>query len=453
MNSKRGSLPVDELVKFFLGAIVLIAIIAILVIFFNIVSGTLHKQQAKTNLDNIAFEAEKMTDGQTREILIESPKDWVIMGRNRQLCSCKISSELFPLKSEATTSKSLDQSFDLCKKNGICKDINLELILSRAKCAPYGYLIDSSRATQILSCLHISRVPFSVTLEKNKDTINIYSKESTWAGTAVSGWGAQNENCKISDFNYNSSLIDAGQKYILPSFSLEFSDCNLGILSASKVDFFLKCLKPTYGSTEFHYPASVSKNSCDSLEVSQERGLANFSSCGISKSLLPVGSASSCELGVNIYWFGTQSEDKVNGVWIERTTKVDFGDIEFTVDQSDKKCEVYSIKYLDKLSKTYYGFLFETDCSQNDFASYLSSLPVTGLDGNDSWSACTNILTGDDKSKRLDELDVSELKSSSNGHNFIKVNYPFLVSSPSFSCSKFVFYVSGKEFFVDVPVA
>lgn len=450
MRSKRGgTLAVEEIVKLVIGIGVFIFILFILFALGKIVASNLKEQQARNTLDNIIYEIEKMTEGQIKEVLIESPKDWALMGRNKEICFCEISSELYPLKSEAASSISLDKSFEVCKRRNICRTVDLELLFSQTKCSPYGKWLSSNKYYQVLNCLSVSRVPLSVTLERNKDTVNIYSKESTYTGTEVSGWGAQNENCKIIDHMYSSSLINAGQNYVLPYILLNFSNCNLGILSASKVDFYLKCLDP-YGSSEFHYPSEPGRNSCDTIEVSQENDFANFSSCVISKSLLSSSSSSQCELGVTISWMGTQSQEKVNGEWVERTTKSDFSNLNFIVNQEVKQCTVYSVSYLDKSPTIAYGFLFETDCDLNNFRGYLNSLPVTDSDGKDSWGVCLEILAGEDESKRYDQMDVLELKSSSNGHNFIKVNYPFLVDSPSFKCSQFRFYVSGKEFLVNV---
>jgi len=449
MIAKKGSsLPVEEIVKIIIGVGVFIFILFVIFTLSKLVMGNLQEEQARNTLDNIVYEISKLDDGQTKEIIIESPKDWALIGRGKELCFCEISSALYPSKTDVGTSSSLDASFAVCKQTGICKDANMELIFSQTKCAPYGKWLSGSKYSEVLNCLSISRVPLSVTLERNKETVNIYSKESTYTGTDVTGWGAQNENCRISNFSYDSSLGDNGQSYVLPYLLLNFSDCNLGILSASKVDFFLKCLTP-FGSSEFHYPSDPSINSCESIEVSQEKNFARFTSCAVSKSLLKESSSSSCELGVTINWIGTQSQEKVNGEWVERTTKADFSNLDFLVNPGNKKCEIYSIKrYAGIVAKTQHFFTFETDCDFLDFKLYLNALTTEQDESN--YFKCNSQNDSSFTPYYYNYLKTLEMliDPSSGSHNIIKVSYPYPTDGDNV-CDNFVFYYKGQEFPVD----
>jgi len=448
MISNRGMLAIDEVIKIVLGVAVFIFILILLFAFGRMVGNTLHEEQAKNTLDNLVYEIGKLTDGQIKEIIIESPKDWALMGRNKELCFCGISSALYPLTTEVQTSAVLDKSFSVCKQTGICKNVNFELLFSQTKCAPYGKWISNLRYPVIPDCLSVSRVPLSVTLERKKETVNIYSKESAYTGVEISGWGAQNEKCKITGFDYNHSLIENGQIYILPFVSLNFSDCNLGILSASKVDFFLKCLNP-YGSSEFHYPSDPSSNSCESIEVSQEKNYTRFNSCAVSKSLFSSGSSSTCELGVTISWIGTQNQDKVNGEWIERMAKADFTGLGFSVNQEVKKCEIYSIKrYEGIVAKTQHFLTFETDCELLDFKLYLNDLTTDNDKSN--YFKCNSQSDSSFTPYYYDYLKTLEMliDPSSGSHNIIKVSYPYPIDGSNV-CDNFIFYYNGQEFFVD----
>lgn len=90
MVSKRGMLAVDEIIKLVLGVAVFIFILFILFFFGKMVGNTLHEEQAKNALDNLVYELKGLKDGQSKEILIEGPKDWMLLQipSTDKICIC-----------------------------------------------------------------------------------------------------------------------------------------------------------------------------------------------------------------------------------------------------------------------------------------------------------------------------------------------------------------------------
>lgn len=447
MDSKRGTLSVDEIVKLILGLAVFIFILFILFGIYNIVSGSLKQQQAKTALDNIVYEIGNLSDGGSKEILIESPKDWVFLGRGKKVCYCDPQSSMYPLKKDVGTSTTyLDNNLKVCEQYGSCQTIENEVLFSSLfnTCMPRDTTkkLSDDYLKYIPDCIYVSQVPFILVVSRIGSTLS-FAQKNAKEGVPVSGWGNQNPDCEITGLGTSTSAISTGSKFIIPSVALDFKNCNLGLLRDSKVNFLLKCDSSISGS-EMKYPGSVSENSCKLGDVSQENNVANFTSCEFSKSVLGEKSSAICSIGVDISWIGTKDAEKNSaGEWVDRVTKADFNNLELYV-KSSSNCEIYSVKYDSMTLKTNYYFSFETNCSLNDFGVYLKSLGEEELSKKENYLSCTSESMDEWTDIAYSGLDTMEEIEKVGDNYFIKVAYPFPKDSTSV-CSEFIFHYSGKQ--------
>lgn len=447
MDSKRGTLSVDEMVKLILGLVVFIFILLILFGVYNIVSGSLKEQQAKTALSNIVYEIGNLSDGGNKEILIESPKEWVFLGRGKKVCYCAPQSSMYPLKSDVGVSTAyLEKNLQACENFGVCQTIEDEVIFSSVlnTCMPSAATkkLSDSYLKYIPDCIYVSQVPFILVISRIGSTIS-FAQKNAKEGVPVSGWGSQNPNCEITGLGTSTSAIPTGSKFVIPSVVLDFKNCNLGLLRDSKVNFFLKC-DSSVGGSEMKYPGSVSENSCKLGEVSQENNLANFTSCEFSKSVLGDKSSAICSIGVDISWIGTNAAEKTSAGWVDRVTKSDFDNLELYVKSSSAKCEIYNVRYNSMTPKTNYYFSFETNCSLNEFGAYLKTLGAEEVSEKKNYLSCTSDSMNEWTNIAYSDLDTMEEIEKVGDHYFIKVAYPFPTDS-NLVCSEFIFHYLGKQ--------
>ncbi len=454
MDSKRGTLSVEEIVKLILGVAVFIFILFILFGVYNIVSGSLKEQQAKIALENIIYEIKNLSDGDSKEVLIESPKGWALVGRGKKVCYCAPQSSMYPLKTDVGTSTNyLDNNLKVCEKYGVCQIIEDEALFSSLlnTCMPSGVTLkklSDSYLKYIPDCIYVSQVPFILVISRVGKTISFAQKNGK-EGVPVSGWGNQNSNCEITGLGTATSVIPTGSKFVIPSVVLDFENCNLGLLSDSKVNFFLKC-DSSVGGSEMKYPGSISENSCKLGEISQENNFANFTSCEFSTSVLGDKSSAICSIGVDISWIGTNDVEKNSaGVWVDRVTKSDFANLELYVEPSSAKCEIYSVRYDSMTPQTNYYFSFETNCSLNEFGAYLKTLGEEELSRKENYLSCTSDSMNEWTNLAYSELDTGEEIEKVGDHYFIQVAYPFPVDS-KMVCSEFIFHYSGKQSEVNI---
>jgi len=454
MDSKRGTLSVEEIVKLILGLAVFIFILFILFGVYNIVSGSLKEQQAKTALENIVYEINKLESGASKEVIIESPKGWALLGRGNKVCYCALQSSMYPLKADVGTSTNyLDKNIELCGKSGVCQTVEDEVLFSYLfnTCMPRDAMLkklSDDYLKYVPDCIYVSQVPFSLVINRVGKTVSFMQKNGK-EEFPVSGWGSQNENCEIVGLETSTSAISTGSKFIIPSIVLDFKNCNLGLLADSKVNFFLKC-DSSVGGSEMKYPGSISENSCKLGDVSQESNSANFTSCEFSKSVLGDKSSAICSIGVDISWIGTNAAEKNSaGEWVGRVTKSDFANLELNVKSPPVVCEIYSVTYDSMTPKTNYYFSFETNCGLNDFGAYLKTLGSEEVSEKKNYISCSS----DSMSTWVDfaysELDTMSEIGKDGDHYSIKVAYPFPLDS-SLICSDFIFHYFEKQSEVNV---
>lgn len=197
MDSKRGTLSVEEIVKLILGIAVFIFILLILFGVYNIVSGSLKEQQAKTVLNNIVYESGKMAVDETKEIIIESPKAWTIVKKENQLCFCE---------------KIVGIS---CSGKNVCVDLNAYVSSS---CSLVGTL----GVTGGLSCVYVNSVPLKIYLTKEfGDRIEIdslpYNPNGLTSSKYVGTISSLNANEKFRDFvvKYISTKLDLDKQNLI----------------------------------------------------------------------------------------------------------------------------------------------------------------------------------------------------------------------------------------------
>jgi len=99
MNNKRGStLSVEEVVKLVLGIMALVILMLLFVALLNIFIAHTKQQQAKSTIENIQYEVNRANEGETKEILVESPEDWILLFEGNRICSCDFTGKEVPTR-------------------------------------------------------------------------------------------------------------------------------------------------------------------------------------------------------------------------------------------------------------------------------------------------------------------------------------------------------------------
>jgi len=190
MRSKRGgTLAVEEIVKLVIGIGVFIFILFILFALGKIVASNLKEEQAKNTLDNIVYEARKLDIGSTKEMLLEGPKGWTLMMKDKDLCFCE------------KLSKSL------CSGISVCKNIGSYI---STPCSLTGTFQASGGG---LFCIYMDKVPLKIYFVKEADSrINIDSKELNLDDSSVDGSSIYRTS--ILSLSWDQSFLDLVQKYL-----------------------------------------------------------------------------------------------------------------------------------------------------------------------------------------------------------------------------------------------
>jgi hypothetical protein len=363
MRSKRGgTLAVEEIVKLVIGIGVFIFILFILFALGKIVASNLKEEQARNTLDTIVYEIGKMTDGQTKEVFIESPKGWVIMANNTEVCFCSPISKLYS-SSVIVDPVLQNKVFGICKAQNICKSINLDASISTSCVNSWG---------SIANCLQITQVPYGLQVDKGSSVVKLYP--SSLGGAIRTIYGSQNPGCSFStdSIYYDQTLIKSDGRFLVRNINPSFKDCKLELLRDSVIRFDFVCDDSFLQNVKYVPHDSVPE--CNILSIQDTS--ANFS-CFLNEDVLAGKDSTKCDLEISVEWDTVDCSKTYLEGGGSRCPIQKWKGLSFKLDKTDVSCSIKNIgyeSYSNKLGYDQFYFIFETNCAKDSFKEYLSNL-------------------------------------------------------------------------------
>ncbi len=179
-RGKKGegsTLSIEETVKLVLGILGIVILISLSVALVGIFTEKNDLIKAQRALEDIKGIVEGLEEGETKEYVLEGPKDLHVWSVKEQLCICKKSID------EDSTAKK-----EICLKRGVCEAINISIIDS---------------CVGDMDCLDLKDVPLQIWINSQDNFVFL----SSFSGSLEEAMEKAEEKAKREDPHSPDSML------------------------------------------------------------------------------------------------------------------------------------------------------------------------------------------------------------------------------------------------------
>lgn len=133
----------------------LLAVIVVMMLIYLGIRLTTTKtklEQARATLDSIVEHAELLEEGETKKLVLEGPKEWMILESGSNLCACE--------NKIAKDYQGADR-FQACSRAGVCLEVQ-------------GFEIEVFTSISETAYLNLDNAPFDIYLRKEGNKIEVF---------------------------------------------------------------------------------------------------------------------------------------------------------------------------------------------------------------------------------------------------------------------------------------
>jgi hypothetical protein len=224
----------SEIGRALLSIAVIVVLILLAVLIFNIFAKNQKLEQAKSSLNEIEMIAQSLSEGEVRDFLVESPKEWVIVkpyDSESKLCYCPSTFSSTKSAFSVGTANFILQK-DLCVGSGVCVDLGKEVMIE-------------DTCYDVPDCFLLESLPSAIKISRVNDVIKLSLKDSYSASTFMYyflGTGGRDFLSKWVNSGYDSAQGEEVKTEINKR------------LSEAKVESYSWCIKLVSGVVEVSGP-------------------------------------------------------------------------------------------------------------------------------------------------------------------------------------------------------